>query len=54
MSSMSTITRHLVGCLATVATFRTSFDGRTVFRELIAREARTLWEAMRHGRIPPR
>lgn len=45
-------TQNLVGYLATVATFRTVFDGTTSFRELAVREARTLWEAMRHQRIP--
>jgi hypothetical protein len=45
-------TQRLVGYLATVATFRTVFDGSTSFRELAGREARTLWEAMRHQRIP--
>ncbi|MFE2754348.1 condensation domain-containing protein [Actinosynnema sp. NPDC059335] len=45
-------TQRVVGYLATVATFRTAFDGTTPFRELAGREARTLWEAMRHQRIP--
>ncbi|MFE7108570.1 condensation domain-containing protein [Streptomyces sp. NPDC057575] len=45
-------TEHLVGYLATVATFRTSFDGATPFADLVSMVGRTLWDAMRHQRIP--
>ncbi|WP_412543371.1 condensation domain-containing protein [Longispora sp. K20-0274] len=43
---------HMVGYVATPATFRTQFDGGTAFRELLTREARTLWGAMRHQGLP--
>ncbi|MFD6422956.1 condensation domain-containing protein [Streptomyces sp. NPDC060198] len=45
-------TQHLVGYLATVATFRTTFDGSTTFSDLVGLVGRTLWDAMRHQRIP--
>jgi hypothetical protein len=43
---------HLVGYLATVATFRTTFDRTTSFDDLVGRVGRTFWDAMRHQRIP--
>ncbi|MFJ2773878.1 condensation domain-containing protein [Streptomyces sp. NPDC087300] len=45
-------TQQTVGYLATVATLRTVFDRDNTFRELVALDARTLWNALRHQRIP--
>ena len=45
-------TQRLVGYLATVATFRTVFEPTVTFEELVGRVGRTLWDAMRHQRIP--
>ncbi|MFS0696145.1 condensation domain-containing protein [Streptomyces nitrosporeus] len=43
---------HMVGYVATPATFRTRFTARTSFRHLVHLESQTLFNAMRHQRIP--
>ncbi|WP_406140116.1 condensation domain-containing protein [Streptomyces sp. NBC_01089] len=45
-------TQRLVGYLSTVTTLRTVFRGENTFREVVALDARTLWNALRHQRIP--
>ncbi len=45
-------TERLVGYLATVATFRTVFEPAVTFEDLVGRVGRTLWDALRHQRIP--
>ncbi|MEU3492739.1 condensation domain-containing protein [Kitasatospora cineracea] len=45
-------TDAMVGYVATPATFRTRFTGGTPFGELVGLEAQTLFNAMRHQRIP--